>query len=205
MPPKSVIVIKPLGGLNAMKYISKGIVVNESTEQRLSILRCGYEFLLTGTQAALWQNGQFAFSDIQDGSIIQKRALEQLRRQELVEIAENNNAGFYRALTRCVIAPVSRPKLLGWMSRDEGVLYKWLCQAGIHLTLAELVFLTENKVLPADKWMGEDKRQELTDLIYDKNNIFDNMLETQMEHADCRDDVVHHVLSLLKKKRIVLL
>ena len=188
-----------------MKYISKGIVINESTEQRLSILRCGYEFLLTGTQAALWQNGQFAFSDIQDGSIIQKRALEQLRRQELVEIAENNNAGLYRALARCIIAPVSRLKLSGWMSRDERMLYKWLCRAGLHLTLAELVFLTENKVLPEDKWMGENKRQELTDLIYDRNNIFDNMLEIQMEHVGCRDGVVQNILSLLKKRRIVLL
>ena len=37
-----------------MKYISKGIVVNGSTEQILHVTRCGVDFQLTGEQAALW-------------------------------------------------------------------------------------------------------------------------------------------------------
>ena len=36
----------------AMKYISKGIVVNGSTEQILHVTRCGVDFQLTGEQAA---------------------------------------------------------------------------------------------------------------------------------------------------------
>ena len=46
----------------AMKYISKGIVVNGSTEQILHVTRCGVDFQLTGEQAALWLNGRFAFA-----------------------------------------------------------------------------------------------------------------------------------------------
>ena len=49
-----------------MKYISKGIVVNGSTEQILHVTRCGVDFQLTGEQAALClcpvQNGKPAFA-----------------------------------------------------------------------------------------------------------------------------------------------
>ena len=41
-----------------MKYISKGIVVEGSTEHILRLTRCGYDFQLTGEQAVLWLNGR---------------------------------------------------------------------------------------------------------------------------------------------------
>ena len=40
-----------------MKYISKGLVVEGSTEHILKIQRGGYEFQLTGDRARLWLNG----------------------------------------------------------------------------------------------------------------------------------------------------
>ena len=39
-----------------MKYISKGLVVEGSTEHILKIQRGGYEFQLTGDRARLWLN-----------------------------------------------------------------------------------------------------------------------------------------------------
>ena len=44
-----------------------------------------------------------------------------------------------------------------------------------------------------------------TETIYTQETIFDNILETQMEHAAVRDEVVSALLRLLKKKRILLL
>ena len=66
-----------------MKYISKGIVVNGSTEQILHVTRCGVDFQLTGEQAALWLNGRFAFAQCKMENPRLRVALEQLRRQEL--------------------------------------------------------------------------------------------------------------------------
>ena len=75
-----------------MKYISKGIVVNGSTEQILHVTRCGVDFQLTGEQAALWLNGRFAFAQCKMENPRLRVALEQLRRQELVELAKADEA-----------------------------------------------------------------------------------------------------------------
>ena len=53
-----------------MKYISKGIVVEGSTEHILRLTRCGYDFQLTGEQAVLWLNGRFGFAEVEDGNPI---------------------------------------------------------------------------------------------------------------------------------------
>ena len=71
--------------------------------------------------------------------------------------------------------------------------------------MAELVYLIERDIEPEAKYLGQDNVQRLVERIYTKDTIFDNILENQMERAEKRDHVVRLVLSLLKKKRIVLL
>ena len=63
----------------------------------------------------------------------------------------------------------------------------------------------ENNILPSTSLLYEDNRQALVETIYTKNNIFDNILETQMEKAQCRDKIVNVLLKLLYKRRIVVL
>ena len=87
----------------------------------------------------------------------------------------------------------------------ESQTLQWLRQAGLRLTMAELVFLREHGIAPSAELLGEENRQALTEAIYTQENIFDNVLEAQMEHASCREEMVRAVLGLLKKKRIVLL
>lgn len=77
--------------------------------------------------------------------------------------------------------------------------------AGLRLSTAELIFLMENNILPSTSLLYEDNRQALVETIYTKNNIFDNILETQMEKAQCRDKIVNVLLKLLYKRRIVVL
>ena len=71
--------------------------------------------------------------------------------------------------------------------------------------MAELVYLMERDIEPEEKYLGQENVQRLVERIYTKDTIFDNILENQMERAEKRDQVVKLVLSLLKKKRIVLL
>ena len=165
-----------------MKYISKGMVIRASTEDLLFVTRCGVDFQLTGEQAALWLNGRFGFAKNRE-NVLEVKALRQLKRQGLVEITEGDEPVFeYRALTQCV-----------------------LTEAGLRLTTAELVFLTEHHVAPQINLLGDRNRQNLTEAIYTQETIFDNILEAQMEHAAVRDEVVSALLRLLKKKRILLL
>ena len=180
-----------------MQYISKGLVVANSTEEILHVTRCGYDFQLTGFQADLWLNARFGFDEVKDDNILGSKALQQLYRQELV--------GKYRALTQCVIVPAKVKKLAAPLSAMEQQLLKWIVGAGLRLTMAELVYLNENRIWPDSSLLGIENRQALTEVIYTQNTIFDNVLEAQMEHASARDITVKRVLALLKKKRIILL
>ena len=90
-----------------MKYISKGMVIRASTEDLLFVNRCGVDFQLTGEQAALWLNGRFGFAKTRE-NVPEVKALQQLKRQGLVEITEGDEPVFeYRALTQCVLTPAT--------------------------------------------------------------------------------------------------
>jgi hypothetical protein len=185
-------------------YISKGVVRHHSTEQILYVLRCGDEFQLVGTQAALWLNGRFGFSSAK--TIIEQKELGQLVRMGLAETAGDDVAGRYRALTQCVICPAANKKLFRMpLFGEEAVLMKWLSQAGLRLTMAELVFLYEHGIRPNSTLLYERNRQTLTETIYTKATIADNVLEIQMEKVPARDKTVKLLLRLLAKKKILLL
>ena len=71
--------------------------------------------------------------------------------------------------------------------------------------MAELVYLMEHNIHPEMQYLGCENVQRLVERIYTKDTIFDNILENQMEHAACREETVKAVLSLLKKKYIIML
>lgn len=188
-----------------MKYISKGMVIKASTEELLFVTRCGADFQLTGLQAELWLNGRYGFTE-SGCNILEEKALRQLKRQGLVELVETDDpAAEYRALTQCVLLPARPQGHCILLSTREKELLHWLTDAGLHLTTAELVFLVEHHVKPTADLLGERNRQRLTERIYTQETIFDNILETQMEHAAARDKVVDALLRLLEKRRILLL
>ena len=80
-----------------------------------------------------------------------------------------------------------------------------LREAGLVLSMAELVYLIDRKVPLNPKYLGSDNTQNLVERIYTRDTIFDNILENQMERAAMREKTVNAVLALLRKKRIVLL
>lgn len=111
----------------------------------------------------------------------------------------------YRALTQCVLVPAKAGKIRAPLNPLEIQTLQWLREAGLRLTMAELVCLQEHGIKPEPQLLGEENRQALTEAIYTQQTIFDNVLEAQMERASCREEMVRAVLGLLKKKRIVLL
>ena len=184
-----------------MIYLSKGIVCRGSTEERLTVAHCGQEFLLTGAEAAVWQNGQLGIGYAKEGW-----PLEHLHRMGLAEYEqEDTPLSRYRILSRCICCPgkAKGPQLP--LSGTERRLFTWLTKAGLRLTPAELIYLTEHQVEPHENLLYECNRQALVETIYTANTIQDNILENQMERAASRDAVVGHLLQLLKKKRLILL
>ena len=186
-----------------MKYISIGSVNRPSTEHIVYVSHCGYDYTLTADLAAVWLDGRFGFDQVRNQ--LQTKALRQLERMGLVVITEDVLEGEYRALTKVRLVPAkSKNPYLG-LSRNEKTALKWITETGLVLSMAELVYLMERDIEPDARYLGQENLQQLVERIYTKDTIFDNILENQMERAEKRDQVVKLVLSLLKKKRIVLL
>lgn len=186
-----------------MKYISIGAVTKPSTEHIVYVSHCGYDYTLTGEQAALWLDGRYGFDAARNQ--LQLQTLHQLERMGLVVAAEDVLEGEYRALTRVRLVPTKAKKAYSGLSRDEKTALKWIRETGLVISMAELVFLMERDIQPEEKYLGQEHVQALVERIYTKDTIVDNILENQMERAEKRDYVVKLVLRLLKKKRIVLL
>ena len=126
-----------------MIYLSKGIVKENSTEHLLQVARCGQEYSLSGEQAVLWLNGRFGFSEVKS----EKRTLKHLARMGLAETgAENTDVARYRILTQCVCCPAVNAKPEIFLRRAEKEALTWLRNAGLRLTVAELIFLREHKI-----------------------------------------------------------
>ncbi len=187
-----------------MIYLSKGIVKENSTEHLLRVARCGQEYSLSGEKAALWLNGRFGFSEVKTES--EKWTLEHLVRIGLVETeAENTDVARYRILTQCICCPAVNAKPECFLSHTEKEILIWLRNAGLRLTVAELIFLREHKIRPEPRYLHSENRQALVEAIYTKNTIADNCLEQIMECAECRDETIRILLGLLKKKKLLVL
>lgn len=186
-----------------MKYISIGAVSSGSTEYILKIAHGGYTFQLDGVLARLWLNGRSQFCTAEDP--IDIKGLTQLLKMGLAVQTEECDAGEYRALTRCTIVPAECKLPFLFLRGIEKQVLTWLRGAGLVLSMAELTYLVEKDVDSEDKLLGSRNAQALVERIYNKETIYDNILENQMEHAKSRDKVTRAILTLLKKKRILLL
>lgn len=187
-----------------MIYISKGIVQEKSTERNIYVGRGGQVFQLTKVEAQLWLDGRLGFYETKNAS--QERAIEHLHRMGLVEYEQEDSlVSRYRILTRCVLCAAVGSNIGLTVGCFESSILNWLTNAGIRLSMAELVYLHEHQIKPTKDLLYTDNRQKLVETIYTQENIFDNILECQMEHATCRDKVTAAIMVLLKSKKIVIL
>lgn len=179
-----------------MLYLSKGIKIRQSGS-KISIALGGRTIELNEPETRLWENGEYDFA-VTDADTDVLLSLED---RGLVECeAENSPVSKYFILTRCIFC-VSDAKVVKInLSKLEKEILIWLKNAGIHLSVAELIYLIEHKVKPSDDLLYEENRQALVEKIYTTENIADNILENQMLEAKCRDEVVNTLISLLKKR-----
>lgn len=187
-----------------MIYISKGIVQKNSTEQLLFVAHCGRTYQLSGIEATLWLNGRYGFSASHTG--MEEPALKHLMRMGLVETEKEDTAqNRYRILTRCIYCPAQYTRPERPLPHRERLILKWLRNAGIRLSVAELIYLQEHRIMLEERLLYQENRQALVEEIYTKDTIVDGLLEHLMESAECRDEVVDTLMKLLAKKKILLL
>lgn len=186
-----------------MKYISIGTVMTEGTENILNVSHGGYTFCLTGPLADLWLNGRYGFSQTKGQP--EDKVLKQLIRMGLAIATDGSSAEEYRVLTRCTLVPADHRHPFWGLSTLERTVLRWLREAGLVLSMAELTYLVDRKIALQPCLLGNDNTQALVETIYTKDTIFDNILENLMERSGAREKTVKAVLALLKKKRIVLL
>ena len=131
---------------------------------------------------------------------------------ELVQVARGGNEvqlsdkdERYWILARCVCCPAKGAKRSFGLAAGEKNLLFWLVHAGIRLSTAELVYLREHKIKADSRLLHPGNRQALVEMIYTAGTIADNLLENRMAAAECRDSVVRDILSLLKKKKLLIL
>lgn len=186
-----------------MKYISIGAVMTEGTEHRLTVCRGMNKFTLTGDHATIWLNGRSGFANTKKPA--ENTALEYLIKIGLTIKSSDYAIAEYWTLTQCTIVPADRKYPFFGLSGTEKTVLQWLREAGLVLSMAELVYLIDRNVPLEAKYFGSDNAQNLVEQIYTRDTIFDNILENQMERVAMRENTVNAVLSLLWKKRIVLL
>ena len=123
----------------------------------------------------------------------------------LVIKCDGSGAQEYRALTKCTIVPAECDHPYWFLRDTEKTVLQWLRNAGLVLSMAELVYLMDRNVPMEEKLLGSGNAQALVERIYTKDTVFNNILENLMERAEARGKVVNAILGLLRKKRIVLL
>lgn len=187
-----------------MIYLSKGAACKDPVTKRPAVCYAGKVFPLSTAEKSIWDNGRFNFVEVKELDDI--TAVTLLEKLGIVEVEQENTAKTrYRLLTRCFFCPAKKDANHHRMSVDENKLYTWLRYAGLRLTVAELVYLTDHRVEPTEDLLHKKNRQALVERIYTVDTIADRILESQMELARSRDLVTENLMGLLRKRYAILL
>ena len=184
-------------------YLSKGLLTRSERTGLDYVSRCGCAYALGPELAGLWKKARLTPQQV---PVDKERAIKRLEASGLVVTTEETGAlAVYRLLTGCVICPNGRRWTDLILSKPVRRIWTWLNEAGLRLTASELIRLEERQVKPTPALLGEDGRQNLTEMIYFADTIPDGILETMMEHSVARDATVDALLQLLRTRRLLLI
>ena len=184
-----------------MMYLSKGMIVPPDANPVFRVCRWGKIHALGPEAAELWRRGCTGPAAASEEELTAVRRLADAGLLSTTE--ETGRLAAFRLLNDCVLCPSGkRPRLL-W--GRECRIWTWLTRTGLRLTSSELIRLEERRITPAPELLGESGRQALTEKIYTNANIFDGVLETEMEHSPARDATTVAVLRLVRKRCLLLI
>ena len=151
-----------------MKYISIGAVMTEGTEHILDVCRGSRSYHLTGELASVWLNGRFGFAAVKKPT--EEQALLLLLKMGLAVQTDGSGFEEYRALTQCTLVPADRKHPYWGLTGMERAVLRWLREAGLVLSMAELTYLIDRKVPLQADLLGNTNAQNLVERIYTRDN-----------------------------------
>lgn len=183
-----------------MMYLSKGAPACGGT---FRVSQCGKVYELGPEMAGLWRRGRLKPMPVMPD---QARAVKRLADAGLAAVSdEEGNLGAFQLLKSCILCPSYQQRIRLPLQSRERRIWKWVREAGLRLTASELIRLEEQGVEPVPELLGESGRQALTERIYLSTNIFDGILDSEMEHSPAREATVSAVLKLLRTHRLLAL
>lgn len=186
-----------------MMYLSKGVFTESRGSDPKYVSHCGRIYALGPELAGLWEKGRFAPQTVPAGK---ECAILRMEDSGLVTTTEESGAlAYYRLLTNSIICPNHKRWTDRFLPESVRRIWTWLNEAGLRLTASELIRLEERHVKPTPALLGEDGRQNLTEMIYFADTIQDGILETMMERSPARDTTVNALLHLLRTRRLLLI
>lgn len=184
-----------------MTYLSKGIAIPPGPQAVFRVCRWGKIHALGPEAAELWRRGCTGPVEASDAELAAVRRLADAGLLCVTE--ETGSLAAFRLLNDCVLCPSGKSPRFLW-GRERRV-WTWLTRAGLRLTSSELIRLEERKIVPVPELLGENGRQALTEEIYTSTDIFDGILETEMEHSPARDATTAAIMRLVRKRRLLLI
>lgn len=181
-----------------MKYLSKG-QLHHQNGGLITVAQYGQLQTIAGEDAKTWLAG---YKSVQSSTMDTLYNLQGRGLVSSTEKIENPTIEAYRILTQCILIPKKRIAI-GRKTSVEREVLTWLRFAGLHLTIAELVQLRSNEVMPVANLLGEENRQALVEKIYTTSTIPDLILEAQMEGNAQMPEILDGVLHLIEKGAVM--
>ena len=186
-----------------MMYVSKGMPVQTGKEDFTYVAHCGRIHALGPVMTYLWMQGR---RKPQTVPASRERAIRRLAASGLASITEESDElGTYRLLAGCILCPEKRRITDPFLRARTRRIWRWIREAGLHLTAGELVRLEERQLDPEPEYLGVFGRQRLTEILYSPETICEGVLDAAMEHSHARTATVASLLELLQSGRLLLI
>lgn len=186
-----------------MMYLSKGMLCKGSNKKTIYVSHFGLPVQLTGAEADAWLNGRLGFAIAE--TLSEKKVVQDLVKRSLAICdPEHDTITQFWILTHCVILPIKRWLRFLPLRDPEKVVLTWIRKAGCNLSIAELVFLLDNKIKPSQELLYSKNKLALRRKIYPHCVLIANQFESRMQHAWRRAETVNAVMSLLHKKYLII-
>lgn len=180
-----------------MYYLSKGLLIEQDGSGSITVEHIGIQTQLDGRYARLWLAGS------QSPERAEEEELRKLSKLDLIGYQDEGD--YIQAVYRILIESVMLPRHPAPDIEIPDVpvmMLRWLREAGLHLTIAELVRIHELGLRPVTSLLGEANRQVLVEKIYSHDSIFDGELERRMATSKFLAEVIEAVLLLLHSGKI---
>ena len=126
-------------------YLSKGKLIRKN-----HVYHKGIYHVLSAELLSLWQQAQHT-----PAACFEKQSfLIELQNRDLVIFSneEYSEAG-YRLLTSCILKPTLY-HAPAFLTKTERWIWKWISNAGFHLSISELIYLRNSRVDPNSQLFG---------------------------------------------------